>query len=119
MIEYLKQGSTSRGSSFSGRPFSSIVLPCLCRASSVSTLSASLAMKAGTSIITLVDGSAFSRSCSRLSLATFSDTRAPSAGQTLATACSSSAAFSAASGRSGNTVSRVAVTARLRSMNGE
>jgi hypothetical protein len=118
-MEYLKHGSTSRGSSFSGRPFSSMVLPCLCSASSDSLLPGSAAMKAGTSIITLFVGSAFSRSFSRLSLATLSETRAPSAGHTLPTAFSSCAASRVASGLSGNTVSRVAVTERLRSMNGE
>jgi hypothetical protein len=119
MIEYLKHGSTARGSSFSGRPLSSSVLPLACSAHSACTFSASAAMKAGTSTIRLADGAARSRSCSRPSLATLSDTRAPVAGQTLPTSCSSCPTSSTASERSGNTVNRVALTERLRSMNGE
>jgi hypothetical protein len=48
-----------------------------------------------------------------------SDARPPSAGHTPPTACSSWAMSGVVSGRSGNTVKRVAVTARLRSMKGE
>jgi hypothetical protein len=84
-----------------------------------SLLASSTAMKAGTSTIRLAVGSARSRSCSRLSLATLSETRPPVAGQTLPTASSSCEMSSCASGRSGATVSRVAETDRLRSMNGE
>ena len=119
MIEYLKQGSTSRGSSALGRPFSNKVLPAACRRISDATLAGSEAMKFGTSTIRLADGLASSRSCSRLSLTTFSETLPPEAGQTSPTAWSNWATSRLASGRSGRTVRRVAATARLRSMNGE
>ena len=119
MIEYLKHGSTSRGSSFSGRPLSSSVLPLATQRVSEPMLAGSAAMKAGTSTIRFADGCARSRSCSRLSLTTLSETLPPLAGQTSPTACSSWATSSTASGRSGKTVRRVAATVRLRSMNGE
>ena len=119
MIEYLKQGSTSRGSSAFGRPFSSSVLPAPCRRFSASTLAGSEAMKFGTSTIRLAEGLAWSRSCSRLSLTTLSETLPPEAGQTSPTACSSWATSSTASERSGRTERRVAATVRLRSMKGE
>ena len=76
-------------------------------------------MKFGTSTIRLAEGLARSRSWSRLSLTTLSETLPPEAGQTSPTACRSWATSSAASGRSGKTERRVAATARLRSMNGE
>ena len=56
MIEYLKQGSTSRGSSVSGRPLSSSVLPFACSARMAAVLAGSPAMKAGTSTIRLAAG---------------------------------------------------------------
>ena len=86
MIEYLKQGSTSRGSSAFGRPLSSSVLPAACRRTSDSTLAGSEAMKSGTSTIRLAAGLARSRSCSRLSLTTLSETLPPLAGHTSPTA---------------------------------
>ena len=119
ITEYLKQGSTSRGSSDSGRPLSSSRLPLARSEVMAAVLAGSQAMKAGISIITLAAGCAFSRSCSSDSLAMLSDTRAPSAGHTPPTACSSCAASGTASGLSGNTVSRVADTERFLSMNGE
>ena len=76
-------------------------------------------MKAGISIITLALGPARSRSLSRLSLSTLSETLPPSAGHTAATSANSAAASSDAPGASGNTVRRVALTARLRSIIGE
>ena len=116
---YAKHGNNSRGSSVSGRPLINSVVPALRNASSASALAGSQAMKAGTSIIRLVDGLKRSTSASRPSLAMFSETRPPPAGQTSPTACSSCSARSGWSRRSGKTVSRGAVTARLRSMNGE
>ena len=116
MIEYLKQGSTSRGSSASGRPLSSSVLPWPCSATIAAVLAASQAMKAGISTITLPAGCACISSCSSDSLATLSETLAPSAGHTPAMASSSCAASGAMSGRSGKTVSRVAETERFLSM---
>ena len=63
MIEYLKHGSTSRGSSLSGRPLSSSALPFATQRRAASgRLAGSLAMKDGTSTITLADGCALSRS---------------------------------------------------------
>ena len=76
-------------------------------------------MKDGTSNMTFAGKGARIRSCNRLSLMTLSNTRPPVAGQTLTTVSSNCVASSTASGRSGNTVNRVAVTARLRSMYGE
>ncbi len=81
-------------------------------ACSGSVLATSHAMNAGTSIIRFGAGRQPISSCSIDSLTTFSDTRPPSAGQTSATASSSAAASGSASGRLGNTVSRLAVTAR-------
>ena len=77
-------------------------------------------MKAGTSSIMCSGGSAAMLSRSRPSLAMFSATRcAPSAGQTSPRLCSSAAASGATSGRSGNTVSRVAMIERCRSIIGQ
>jgi hypothetical protein len=76
-------------------------------------------MKAGTSTMRLALGRDSSRSCSRVSLTTFRDTRPAPSGQTSVTAASSAPASTGTSGRAGNTVSRVAVTARSRSIIGE
>ena len=76
-------------------------------------------MNDGTSSIRLAGTAPRSRSPSRLSLRMLSETLAPSAGQTCETASSNWPASGVASGRSGNTVSRVAVTARFLSMKGE
>ena len=94
------------------------VLPCLYSAWITSLCAASLAMKAGTSTIRFTGGSAPIRSCSRVSLTTFSDTRPASGGHTSPTAAMSSPALGAISGRIGNTVSRTAVTLRWRSIIG-
>ena len=80
---------------------------------------ASLAMKAGISTMMLPLGRAAISSCRSASDSTLSDTLPPSSGHTSATALSRLAAFSGEPGTSGNTVRRVAVTARLRSMTGE
>jgi len=101
MIEYLKQGSTSRGSGALGRPFRSRVLPLPCSRTRASTLAGSAAMKFGTSTIRLAEGLAWSRSWRRLSLTTLSETLPPLAGQTSPTAWSNWATSSVASGRSG------------------
>jgi hypothetical protein len=95
------------------------VLPAACTCASAWVYWASTAMKAGTSIITFFAGWAASRPPSRLSLTMLSETAGPSSGQTSFTAASRAAASTAASGRAGNTVSRVAMTLRWRSIIGE
>src|SRR5258706_13682452 len=67
-IEDLKHGSAPRGSSVSGRPFSSSVPPLACSAHTASTLAGSAALNAGTPIIKLVDRRGSSSSCRRRSL---------------------------------------------------
>jgi hypothetical protein len=118
-IECLKHGSTSRGSSVRGRPLSSSVLPRENRVVMAWLWAMSTAMKAGTSTIRLALGLASIRSCSRLSLTTLSETLPAPSGHTSATAASSAPASSAISGLAGNTVRRVAMTVRSRSIIGE
>jgi hypothetical protein len=76
-------------------------------------------MKLGTSIIRLAVGLLLRRLCSRLSLNTLSEASPPPSGHTWPTASSSWATSSCASGRNGNSVSRVAMTSRLGSIIGE